>query len=214
MERERRRRRLSDINIDEDDGEEHFIDDDYDDGKFDDEEDLIEPSLEDLLSSPKIFKIKDKNIVEEDNDKESNLSLSEFKKKHINKLYEDMLYYFSSPEILKNYKSSIEDEKNYDFYKDLDSESFVVEQKKRVEIILELPKINLDSAIKSKKLVNYENLFQPDLLKNDEENKKKYINIHLLRKKMKECFYLCLNENDEIKILSYLNELKEEFKKN
>ena len=209
--RGRRRRLRRDNNNQNDDYYENYYDD-YDDGKYDDESDLMEPSLEDLLSTPKIT---DANVnVEDDKDKENNLTRTEFKKKHINKLYEDMLYYFSSPEILKNYKSNIEEEKNYDFYKDIDSENFIIEQKERVKTILGLPKINLDSVIKSRKLVNYENIFQPILLENEEENKKKYINANLLRKKMKEYFDLCLNENDEIKILSYLNELKEEFKKN
>ena len=124
--RQRRRRRGNNNNDNYDDD----YDDDYyndSDEYYDDEANLIEPSLENLLLTPNMDNIDDDNIeIEEDEDIENNLTLTKFKKKHIKNLYEDMLYYFSSPEILKKYKSSIEEEKNYDFYKDIDSQNIIL----------------------------------------------------------------------------------------
>ena len=60
-----------------------------------------------------------------------------------------MLCYFSYPEILKKYKSSVIDqEKNYLFYKDFISENFMIEQRERIKRISKLPKIKKDSLIK------------------------------------------------------------------
>ena len=223
-ERERRRRRVRERRRRRGNNNNDNYDDDYDDDYYndydeyyDDEANLIEPSLENLLLTPNMDNIDDDNIeIEEDEDIENNLTLTKFKKKHIKNLYEDMLYYFSSPEILKKYKSSIEEEKNYDFYKDIDSQNFINEQNERIKTILALPKMKLDSVVKSRKLVDYENIFfaKPEQLKINEENKKKFRNINSLRVKMEKCSNLCINENVEVKILSYLNELQEEFKKN
>ena len=84
---------------------------DYDDN--DNQLDLIEPSLDNLLSTPQIFY---SNIDKEDI--ENKLSLLDFKRRNINKFKEDLLYYYSSPEILKKFKTSIDVDKNYDFYKE------------------------------------------------------------------------------------------------
>ena len=195
---------------------------DYDDN--DNQLDLIEPSLDNLLSTPQIFY---SNIDKEDI--ENKLSLLDFKRRNINKFKEDLLYYYSSPEILKKFKTSIDEEKNYDFYKDLDSENFIIEQKKRIETIMALPKLNLDSVIKTRKLSKYENIFciQPnsvnqrdDYYENnrrenkDEETKAKLISANSIRKKMDEISNLCLNEKEETKILSQLRNLNENFKNN
>ena len=199
-------------------GERSYYENNYDEkyyNNFEDETDFIEPSLEDLLLTPKI---KDENIgKKEDKEKENDLTLIEFKKKNINKLYEDMVYYFSSPEILKKYKSNIDEEKYYDFYKDLDSEIFTIEQKERIKTILALPIISLDAIIKTRKLLNYKNILsiQTDVIKINEERKKLSTeNNNSLREKLEEYSNLCLNEKDEYTILFYLSELKNEFENN
>ena len=199
-------------------GERSYYENNYDEkyyDNFEDETDFIEPSLEDLLLTPKI---KDENIgKKEDKEKENDLTLIEFKKKNINKLYEDMVYYFSSPEILKKYKSNIDEEKYYDFYKDLDSVIFTIEQKERIKTILALPIISLDAIIKTRKLLNYKNILsiQTDGIKiNEERRKLSTENNNSLREKLEEYSNLCLNEKDEYTILFYLSELKNEFENN
>ena len=49
------------------------------------------------------------------------LTLNDFQQRNIKNLKEDLVYYFSSPESLSNYKNIFEEEIKYDFYKDLDS---------------------------------------------------------------------------------------------
>ena len=171
----------------------------------------IEPSLEDLLSTPIIKNVNKKKYEEKENEKKE--TLFEFKMKNIYELYVDMLYYFSSPEILKNRK--ITHRTKYDLYKDLDSENFIKEQKRRIKTILNLPGIGPDLVIKSRKLLNYRKIFSAELdgFNKDKDNEAKFDNINILRTKMEKYSFLCLSENNETKILDYLNELKEEFKK-
>ena len=149
----------------------------------------------------------------EGKENEKKETLFEFKMKNIYELYVDMLYYFSSPEILKNRK--ITHRTKYDLYKDLDSENFIKEQKRRIKTILNLPGIGPDLVIKSRKLLNYRKIFSAELdgFNKDKDNETKFDNINILRTKMEKYSFLCLSENNETKILDYLNELKEEFKK-
>ena len=131
-----------------------YEDEDYKDENIN-EIDWMEPSLDNLISNHFINK-EIINIYEEKNENET---LTEFKKNNINRLYEEMLCYFSSPEILKKYKSSVIDQdKNYLFYKDYISENFMIEQRERIKRISKLPKIKKDSIIKKRKLLNYENI--------------------------------------------------------
>ena len=166
-------------------------------------------SLEFLLSIPQRIDPADKN-EEDDNNK---LSLNDFKKKNLNKLKEDLLYYYSSPDTLLNFKSSIEDEKIYDFYKNIDCENFMTAQKERIKAILSQSKSNLDSQMKISKLSNYKNSFcaKVSLI---EGSKEALINANLIGIKMDECSFLCTKkEIDENELLSSLNELKETFEK-
>ena len=184
------------------------LSEDYNDENIN-EIDCMELSLDSLISNPIINQTVDFN--EEKNDKQT---LAEFKKNNINRLYEEMLCYFSSPEILKKYKSSVIGEnKNYIFYKDFISENFMIEQKQRIKKISELPKINQDSLIKKRKLLNYKNIFftSPIASKITDLNKIIFIEVDNLRAAMEKYSFLCLNENDDTKILSYFKKLGEEF---
>ena len=74
------------------------------------------PKIELILCYPQIgkdFKI---------SNNKSQMKLYDFKKKNLMKFEEEILFYCSSPETLKNYKSNIDDDKNYEFYNDIDSE--------------------------------------------------------------------------------------------
>ena len=115
---------------------------------------LLSPALEYLLSLPQTLNINDEN--EEDKKK---TTLLDFKVKNIDKLNEDILYYCSSPETLLNYKKSIDEESNYEFYKDLDCENFLTSQKERNKIISSISNLNYDSLIKQNKLSNYNSFY-------------------------------------------------------
>ena len=64
------------------------------------------------------------------------LSLYDFKKNNLNNLEEEILYYCLSPKSLLNFKSNLDNQKNYEFYNDIDSENFMVSQEERIDIIL------------------------------------------------------------------------------
>ena len=100
------------------------------------------PSLENLISFHQTIYSKD------DEEDANRLSLQKFKVININKYIEDILYYCSSPETLKNYKRSEENERNYEFFKDLECEEFLSSQKRRTESILSISELN--SFIKKK----------------------------------------------------------------
>ena len=82
------------------------------------------PKIEVILSYPhleKDFKISNNN----------KMKLYDFKKNNLMKYEEDILFYCSSPKTLENYKSNIDDDKNYNFYNDIDSEYYMDCQKQR-----------------------------------------------------------------------------------
>ena len=167
-----------------------------------------ETFLDNLISNPNINKMRNNN--EEENDSQI---LTEFKKNNINRLYEEIILYFSSPKILKKFKSGlIDEEKNYVFYKDLASENFMIEQKERIKRISKLPKLKQVSRITKRKLLDYKNIFFSTTF-SDEYYKTKFDEANTLRAKMEKYSYLCLKENDDNKILSYLKKLKAEFSK-
>ena len=186
-------------------GYENYCDDDIN------EIDMLELTLDDLISNPNINQAL--NNYEE---KDDNPTLREFKKNNVNRLYEEMLHYFSSPEILKKFKRSVIDkDKNYVFYKDFVSENFMIEQRQIIKRISELPKIKKNSIIKKRKLLDYKNIFftRPNDSEIDEDYKIKFIEVNNLRTEMERYSFLCLNENDDAKLLSYVKELKKEFSK-
>ena len=80
------------------------------------------------------------------------LSLSKYKEININKLKEDIFYYCSPPEILLKLIPSIDEEKDYEFYQDINSENFIYSQKQK-NAILKDEKIRL--LFKSPKLSDY-----------------------------------------------------------
>ena len=132
----------------------------------------------------------------------------------MDKLNEDILYYSSSPETLLNYKKSIDEESNYEFYKDLDCENFLTSQKERNKIISSISNLNYDSLIKQNKLSNYNSFYSKNsFIDKTNYNESKIINSNLIRKKLDEYSFLYLKETDENKLLSYLNELKNLFQK-
>ena len=163
-------------------------------------------SLESLITSPLTLNI--------DDDKEVNnekTSIIDFKLKNMNKLLENILYYCSSPETLLNYKKNIDEESNYEFYKDLDCENFLLSQKKINKIISSISKSDFNTLFKHSKLRNYYNFYSKNSFIN---NDSKITNSNFIRKKLEEFTLFYINEIDENKILTYLNELKDEFQKN
>ena len=166
------------------------------------------PTLENLISFHQT-----KNSKDDEEDK-NRLPLKKFKEININKFIEDILYYCSSPETLKNYKRSEENERNYEFFKDLECEEFLSSQKRRAKTISSISKLN--SFIKKKKLSNYNDSLcaNGSFVQKNNEKSSKMVNANLIRKKMEEYGMLFLKENDENKMIQYLSELKEIFKKN
>ena len=75
-----------------------YIDDYYEEDIDDDinEINTMDLSLDGLILDPGI-----NQDINSDKDKDDNLTLTEFKINNINKLYEEMLCYFSPPEIIK-----------------------------------------------------------------------------------------------------------------
>ena len=166
-------------------------------------------SLEYLLSIPERIN-PDSNNEEYDNNK---LSIYDFRKRKLDKFKEELLYYYSSPDTLLKFKSSIEEEKFYDFYKNIDCENFMDAQKERIKAILSQSKSNLDSQMKISKLSNYNNSFcaKATLINGDKEI---LINANLIGMKLDECYFWCKKkEIDENKLLSFLNDLQDIFEK-
>ena len=170
------------------------------------ENDLTSLSLESLITSPLTLNINDDKEV--NNEK---TSIIDFKLKNMNKLLENILYYCSSPETLLNYKNNIDEESNYEFYKDLDCENFLLSQKKINKIISSISKSDFNTLFKHSKLRNYYNFYSKNSFIN---NDSKITNSNFIRKKLEEFTLFYINEIDENKILTYLNELKDEFQKN
>ena len=160
-------------------------------------------SLEQLINCQEGIFLNERNKV----------SLENFKKMNVAKFLEDILYYFSSPEDLKNYKRSTEEGKNYEFFKDLESEKFLAHQNKRIENIINIQKLN--PFIKKKKLSQFNDFrAKNSFAEKNNENLVKVKSASLIQKKMKEYENFILKEKDENQMILYLNELKQIFKKN
>ena len=143
-------------------------------------------SLEYLLSNLQI-------TSSDDNNKEINknkFTLFDFIQKHLDNLKEDLIYYFSSPEILLHFKDSMDKEIKYDFYKDLFCENFLKEQKERFKLILSNIKLDSESIIKKSKLSNF-NDFCSKARKNEinEQINQKIINANIIGTKLDEYLY-------------------------
>ena len=167
------------------------------------------PSLENIISLSETI-----NLLNEENEDNKRLTLSQFKAKNIELLKEELLYYYLSPENLVDFTYNIVDnEKNYDFYKNIDCENFLSAQKKREKIFLSTSKSNL--SIKQKKLSNYNDSLcaKISFTQNNKINTTNMKNSNLIKKKLEEYTLILLKEKEENKILSYLNEIKDIFKK-
>ena len=193
---------------DDDDNDYDEYDDDFNENNIEREDNLISPSLEYLLSLPQ-----NKDINYEKEEDKEKITLYDFKLKNINKFKEDLLYYCLPPESLLNYKKSIDEESNYEFYKDLDCENFLLSQKERTRIFLNIS--NSNSLIKQNKLSNYNNEFcsKISLINVNDYNDSKLINSNLIRQKLEEYSHKYINETDKNKIFTYLIELKDLFHK-
>ena len=166
------------------------------------------PLLESILTNLEVY---DDYKLEE---KENKLILYDFKKINISKLEEDILYYCSSPKTLLNFKSNIDDEKNYEFYNDIDSENFMAYQKDVFKQILSLSKSNKYPLTKECKLSNYKNSFcvNASLVEESDKTELKLVNSNIIRTKLGELSNKIINEIDSNKIMEYLKELKDNFK--
>ena len=166
-------------------------------------------SLEYLLSKPQ--EIGNDNEIKN----KTKLSLIDFQKRNLDNLKEDLIYYFSSPESISHFKSSLDEEIQYEFYKDLDSENFLIAQKERFKQISSISEENSNVQKKISKLSNYNNSFcyKASLIQDkNQKNIEKLINANLIGKKMDESFFLySQQEKDENKIIIYLNNLKNIF---
>ena len=175
------------------------------------QENSIDPkSLEYLLSTPQITNSDDE--LQKEN--KTYLNLIDFQKGNLDDLKEDLIYYFSSPESLKHFKSSLDEEIKYEFYKDLECENFISAQKERFKQILSIKKSDMDSKMKISKLSNFNNNFcyKASLIQGKEQISRKLINANLIGTKMDESFFLySKQEINENKIITYLNELRDIF---
>jgi len=163
-------------------------------------------SLEYLLSIP--------GITNTDNEENKNkLTLVDFQKRNLNNFKEDLIYSFSSPESMKRFKNSLDEEIKYEFYKDLDCINFISAQKERFKHILSNLKTDLDSEMTLTKFNNFCSI--SSLIKNDNQTQEKLINANIIGLKLNESFSLYTQkEIDENKIINYLNELKDIFVSN
>ena len=160
----------------------------------------------------------DRTSLNNDDEKTTNkITLTDLKKEKINKFKENMLYYFSAPETLLNYKSCLDQENYYNFYKDLDSEQFLY-QKEASKEFLKVSQKNIDSLYnkqsKISKLSNYKNSFYAKMSLIITDDSISTINInscYLIKEKMGEITNLLFNGETESKLLLCLNELKDIF---
>jgi hypothetical protein len=167
---------------------------------------LIDDSiyLEDIIHFPK--KIYAKKEEEDINI----LSLSKFKEMNINKLKEDIFYYCSSPECLEKFRQSLDEDKNYEFYQNLDSKNFLYSQKQKTDILLD-KNIKLKSLVKPKKLSDYKEelcvkLSEANNGGNIVEKKKQIKNANLILNKIEDILMIYKDKN-ETEIIEQLNEL-------
>ena len=157
-------------------------------------------SLEYLLSTPQI----EDSYEDNEEKKEVNLQL-----KYLIRAKEDLVYYFSSPESLLNFKSCLEEEFNYKYYIDLDFYNFIIAQKERIKLILSISNSDIDSQIKIKKLGNYNTSFCVQASQIENISSSDLIKTNLIRMKLDEFFVIYSDKAiGENKLIDYLNELK------
>ena len=170
-------------------------------------------SLEYLLENQQII---DSNISEEE--KEKIFGEIDLNKKNINELKENLIYYFSSPESLSNFKSIRQEEINYDYYKNLDCQNFILSQKNKFKKIISILNSDFKFQMKKRNFSNFNTIFSPklSLTQDNEETKNKLINTSLIGLKMDEFSYLYSGKEvvDDIILINYLDELKNIFEKN
>ena len=162
------------------------------------------PTLESLLLPLTSEKEKKENKYK--------LSLHDLKKNNLYKIEEDILYYCLPSKSLLNFKSILDEQNNYEFYNDIDSENFMISQEERINIILSL-KLEKDFFLKIYKLSNYKTSFcaKASLITNTYDIDSKMVNSNLLRIKMDEYSYKIINELDEKKLFEYLKEIQDIF---
>ena len=167
--------------------------------------------FEDLISFPK--KLYEKN---EDIDNNMNLlSIQEFKKEKINKLKEDIFYYCAPPEILNKLNNTIEDEKSYNIYQNLNAKNFLYSQNMRNKILKD-KETKLKSLIKDKNLSNIKELSGKlsNLEGIDKEEKNKQVeNCSLITNQIENINYN-YKEKNEKEVLEDLDNLVELIKEN
>ena len=134
----------------------------------------------------------------------SSPKLVDFKERNLNKLKEDIFYYCLPSENLQKFCSVQDEEKDYQFYKDLQCENYMALQKERADIILS--NSNLDIIENNKKIKKN---FCIDIITHE-----KIMNNYSLSKIFDEYSYKELKEFDENKALKYFEEIKEIFKLN
>jgi len=174
------------------------------DKKYNGKESSESPCLENLLSCN--YNEKNRNYKEKSN-------LYEYKLRNINQLKEDLLYYYSSPETLLNYEKINEYEINYEFYKYINGENFVTSQKERNKLILST--LNSKPITKEKTINDYNSFMAKNsIVENNDIITQKLINLNIISQKLEEYSNLYLTENDDNKIVSYLNEFKDIIIKN
>ena len=168
-------------------------------------------SLESLLSINQI----DDSIDDNEQKKKKKFSLFDFHRRNLNNLKEDLIYYFSSPESLSNFRNSFDEGQiNYDFYINLELENFMIAQKERFRRILEISNTDLAPQMKKRNSDNFDkNIFhEASVIKHEQNFQEKIMNSNLIGMKMNEYPYLFSNEEiSEDKIFNYLNELKDLF---
>ena len=164
-------------------------------------------SIEYLLSIPQIIN------DDKDNEKElkTNFSLTDFVKSNFNNLKEDLIYYFSSPESLSHFRSSLEEEISYEFYKDIDFQKFITIQKERFRLIISNSNLDINTQMKISKLSNFNSSLcsKTSSIQNNNKINQKLNNANIIGIKLDECSNLYSEQEiNEDKIINYLNELK------
>ena len=160
-------------------------------------------NLENLLSFEQKISAKNEEIDY------NSLKLIEFKNIKLNNLKEDILYYCTSPKNLINYKKIKFNEKNFEFYKDLEIENYMLCQKERSDIIREYKEID-NSQNQILKIENNKEFFYDICFpEKNMENKIIIEKIYLLTQKLNDYNFVDLKEMDNKKALSYLKEIND-----
>ena len=186
------------------------IDEHQDKSDINQDIDINSKSFEYFLSIPKITNSEKENQPK----RKKRISIYDYIRRNINNLKEDLVYYFSSTESLRRFKSSLKGEIKYDFYNNLIYENFIAAQKERSKLILSNINSNPIPKVKVSKLSKFYDSFSPKLNVefNTSQRKTKLIYANLIGVKINECPILYSNQEiNENEIISYLYELKDIF---